>query len=40
MSASFKYDPNAKDTPLPRWVPWVILLGFIALALLILWIKS
>ena len=31
---------GAPDTPLPRFVPWVILAAFVALCLLVLWVKG
>jgi hypothetical protein len=38
---SFHLAPaGTRDTPLPRAVPWLILLAFIAFCLLVLWIKG
>ncbi len=37
---SFHLDSNAKDSPLPKWVPWVILFAFTAFCFFVLWIKG
>jgi hypothetical protein len=40
MTRSFKFDPQARDTQIPRWLPWIILMAIIAFCGVLLWLKN